>query len=375
MKKVMFVATVVKRHIAAFHLPYLEWFKNNGYEVHVCAQNDYENADDCIIPHCDVFHELPFERNPFRTGNFQAYKAIKRLVDTTHFDIIHCHTPVGGTITRLASRSARKHGTKLIYTAHGFHFYKGARLLNWILFYSIERWLSRYTDLLITINQEDYLRALRFKAKKVSFTNGVGVNLDAINGITIDRNEKRKALNIPHDAFCILSVGELSTNKNHRIIIEAMSRIESKQFHYIVCGAGPLESTLLELSSEMGVSDRIHLLGYRNDVIEIVKASDVFVLPSIREGLSVALMEAMAEGLPVVVSGCRGNVDLVNHGHNGFVVRNNNSHEYAQAIMRIQKSSEVQSKFMKNSKSKIQCYSLNNVMEEMSKLYSEVRGS
>ena len=138
MKKVLFVATVVKLHIMVFHIPYLEWFKKNGYEVHVAARNDYDNKDECIIPFCDRFHDLPFERSPIRKNNLQVYKDLKNIIDTEQYEIIHCHTPMGGAIGRLAARSARKKGTKVIYTAHGFHFFKGAPLVNWLAYYPAE---------------------------------------------------------------------------------------------------------------------------------------------------------------------------------------------------------------------------------------------
>ena len=158
MKKVLFVATVVKTHIMVFHIPYLEWFKKNGYEVHVCAKNDYENKDECIIPYCDKYHDLPFERSPFKANNLKVYKKLKEIINTNNYDIIHCHTPMGGALTRLAAHKARNRGTKVLYTAHGFHFYKGSPLINWLVYYPVERWLARYTDVLITINEEDYNR-------------------------------------------------------------------------------------------------------------------------------------------------------------------------------------------------------------------------
>ncbi|MDF2486669.1 MAG: glycosyltransferase family 1 protein, partial [Herbinix sp.] len=174
MKKVLFVATVVKHHISTFHIPYISWFKLNGYETHVCAKNDYENKEDCVIPYCDKYYDLPFGRSPLSSCNITAYKQLKRLIDTNEYDIIHCHTPVGGVLTRLAAKKARKSGTKVIYSAHGFHFFKGAPLKNWMLYYPVEKHLAKYTDCLITTNKEDYLGIKdKFHAKSIKLVNGV----------------------------------------------------------------------------------------------------------------------------------------------------------------------------------------------------------
>ena len=176
MKKVLFVATVVKTHIMEFHIPYLKMFKEMGWNTAVASRNDYENAEDCQIPFCDDYYNVPFERSPIKLSNLKAYKELKKLINNGDYDIIHCHTPVGAMLARLAARRARKRGTKVIYTAHGFHFYKGAPIINWLLYYPVERFLARYTDVLITINKEDYERAQKFRAKKVCFVHGVGVD-------------------------------------------------------------------------------------------------------------------------------------------------------------------------------------------------------
>lgn len=191
MKKVLFVATVVRLHINMFHKPFIKWFHDQGWQVDVAANNDYKDKSECIIPYCDNFYCLPFERAPLKKGNLDAYKQLKQLIDCEHYDIIHCHTPMGGVITRLAAGSARKHGTKVIYTAHGFHFYKGAPFVNWAVYYPIERILSRRTDLLITMNQEDYMYAKSFHAKRVALINGVGLDLGKFKEVT---NEEKQAV-------------------------------------------------------------------------------------------------------------------------------------------------------------------------------------
>lgn len=371
MKKVLFVATVVKLHIMVFHIPYLEWFKKNGYEVHVAARNDYDNKEECIIPFCDKFHDLPFERSPLRKSNLHVYRDLKNIIDANEYEIIHCHTPMGGAIGRLAARSTRKKGTKVVYTAHGFHFFKGAPLVNWLAYYPVERWLSRYTDVLITINTEDYeIAKSNFNARRVEHIPGIGIDLKKFNTTEMDRDLKRSKLGIPNDAFVILSVGELNKNKNHKIIIRAIAEIDNLDIHYVICGQGKLDGYLRNLNRELGIENQVHLLGFRKDIPEICKISDVFAFPSHREGLSVALMEAMANRLPVVCSNVRGNSDLIEDEKGGFLVAPGDVNGFAKYVNKLISDSELRSKFGKFNYEKIEDYSIENVLKEMEDIYS-----
>jgi len=316
MKKALFVATVVKTHIMTFHIPYLKMLKEMGFETAVAARNDYENPEDCVIPYCDNYYDIPFERSPLKTANLKAYKALKRIIDEGDYDIIHCHTPVGAMLTRLAALRARKRGTKVIYTAHGFHFYKGAPLINWLLYFPVEWFLARFTDALITINKEAYSRAQKLAAKKVYYVPGVGIDTKKFAVSDEVRQENRMVIRnefgIPEDATVLLSVGELIPRKNHRVVIEAISQIDNDNLYYIICGRGPLMESLKELAHSLDISNRVILTGFRNDIADFFSASDVFIFPSLQEGLPVAVMEAMASGLPVVCSNIRGNTDLAN---------------------------------------------------------------
>ena len=369
MKKVLFVATVVKLHIMVFHIPYLEWFKKNGYEVHVAARNDYDNKDECIIPFCDRFHDLPFERSPIRKNNLQVYKDLKNIIDTEQYEIIHFHTPMGGAIGRLAARSARKKGTKVIYTAHGFHFFKGAPLVNWLAYYPAERWLSRYTDVLITINKEDYKLAKKFKANRIEYVPGVGIDTDKFKNIEVNRTEKRESLGVSEDDFMIISVGELNKNKNHQVIIRAIAKLRNEKIKYVLCGQGPLETELRELAKELDVENQVKFLGFRKDVPDLMKVADLFAFPSYREGLSLSLMEAMASGLPVVCSEIRGNTDLIEDGKGGYLVEPSDVEGFAKYIKELIEDSRLKSEFGDFNHKKIENYSIENVMKEVENIY------
>lgn len=353
-----------------FHIPYLEWFKKNGYEVHVAARNDYYNKDECIIPFCDKFHDLPFERSPLRKNNLHVYRDLKNIIDTEQYEVIHCHTPMGGAIGRLAARSSREKGTKVIYTAHGFHFFKGAPLVNWLAYYPAERWLARYTDVLITINKEDYESAKKFKANRIEYVLGVGIDADKFKTIEVNKQEKRKSIGIDEDDFMMISVGELNKNKNHQVIIKAISRIKNKKIKYVICGQGPLETELKELAGELGVEQQVKFLGFRKDVPDLMKVADLFAFPSFREGLSLSLMEAMAAGLPLVVTDCRGNRDLVTDNENGYVVEIDDVDKFADSVEKLYRSKELRQKFGEKSLENIKRYNLENVLEDMADIYT-----
>ena len=376
MKKVLFVATVVKTHIMEFHIPYLKMFKEMGWETAVAARNDYENPADCVIPYCDTYYNIPFERNPLKPGNLKAYKELKHIIDEGEYDIIHCHTPVGAMLTRLAAKQARKQGTKVFYTAHGFHFYKGAPAINWILYYPVEKWLSRYTDVLITINKEDYERAKTFKAGKVCYVPGVGIDLKKFNVGYVNKEQKRKEIGVSADDFVLLSVGELIPRKNHEVVIRALSVLKQldklNHIEYVICGRGAYETDLKKLAEGLDVADHVHFLGYRNDISEICNCADLFVFMSHQEGLPVALMEAMACGLPAVCSNIRGNTDLIEDGVTGLLA-NNTPEEVAESISEMKSDTALRNRVASAALQKIKQFDLSSVEDEMSKIYGGVR--
>ena len=326
-KKVLFVATVVKTHMMQFHIPYLKMFQEMGWETAVASKNDYENPADCQIPYCDTYYDIPFARLPWKLSNIQSYKMLKRIIDEGNYDIIHCHTPVGAMIARLAALAARKKGTKVIYTAHGFHFFKGAPLLNWLLFYPAEWLLAPVTDVLITINKEDHARALKqLHAKRIEYVPGVGIRTEKFRELAIDREEKRQSLGFGDQDFLLLTVAEMTPNKNHITILKALALLKEKEefsnMHYLICGRGEMWASLEESARELGIADHVHFLGYRTDAPELYKASDLFLFVTLREGLSVALMEAMSSGMSIICAEIRGNTDLVDDGISGIFTEN-----------------------------------------------------
>ena len=307
--KILYVTTV--GITMGFFKGFIKGLLDEGHTVDIATnEQDFPVADCYREWGCRVF-PISTSRSPLSMGNVKAVGQIKRLVMTEKYDLVHCHTPIAAFCTRLACRKARKKlGTKVFYTAHGFHFYKGAPKKNWLIFYTAEKLVARYTDVLITMNGEDYaLAQKKLRAKKVAYVPGVGIDLSKFGKAEINVAEKRASLGVPEGATLLLSVGELNENKNHSTVIRTLKDFEN--VHYVIAGKGHLEAELLALAAAEGVCDRLHLLGYRTDVAELYAAADAFVFPSYREGLSVSLMEAMATGLPVVCSAIRGNVDLI----------------------------------------------------------------
>lgn len=367
-KKVLFVATVVKKHINVFHLPYLQWFQEQGYETHVCARDDFY-GEECIIPYCDVHYDIPFERSPVSANNVKAYKELKRIIDENEYDIIHCHTPVAAMLTRLAAIKARKKGTKVIYTAHGFHFFKGAPLINWLIYYPVEWVCSWFTDVLITMNREDYqLAKKRMKAKKIEYMYGVGINRDKFTKIQVDKEEKRKSIDINENDFMIISVGELNKNKNHQVIIQAIAKLRNEKIKYILCGQGPLETELRELSIGLGIENQVKFLGFRRDIPHLMKGAELFVFPSYREGLSLSLMEAMASGLPVICSKIRGNTDLIENGIGGYLVDPGNVLDIVEYIQVLISNEGIRKKMKDSNIENIKRYDILNVITQYKKI-------
>ena len=314
MKKILIVAHY-SRFLVQFELNDVKLLQGMGYEVHYATNFEHEDmyadAVQVIREHGVILHQVDFVRSPYNIlANVKAYKQLKHLMQTEMFAGVHCHTPMAGALARLAANAT--HTAPVLYTAHGFHFYKGCPLKNRLIYQTAETFLARYTDAQITINQEDYAAAQKFPLRgKAYYVPGIGVDVKKISSVQVDRATKRAELGIPEDAFVFVSVGELNENKNHRTVIRALARTDIPNSYYLICGEGKLKQQHFELAQKLGISEKVKLLGFRTDVSEILRACDCFVFPSFREGLSVSLMEAMAAGLPCIASRVRGNVDLL----------------------------------------------------------------
>ena len=369
MKKVLFSATV-DSHILHFHLPYLKMFKEKGYEVHVATNTDE------IIPFCDIKHKVCFERSPFKKNNLKAIKQMEKILLDNNFDIVHTHTPMGSVVTRLAYKKVRnKVNTRMIYTAHGFHFYKGAPLLNWVLFYPVEKYLSKYTDTLITINKEDYCLAKKKfkKCKNVEYVPGVGIDEEKFN-FTMTKKEKlelRKSLGLKESDFVMIYPAEISKRKRHIWLINALEPLlnKNRNIHLLLPGSDSLNGEAHRLVVKLKLTKQIHFLGYRTDIPKLLKISDLAISSAKQEGLPVNIMEAMYVGLPIVASNCRGNRDLIKNNVNGYLIGLNDNIRFANCVEKIY--ARKNNNFSNNSKKIVEKYMLNIVLDKMVKIYEK----
>jgi glycosyltransferase EpsD len=364
MKKVLFSATV-DSHILQFHLPFLKLFKEMGYEVHVATNGNEE------IPYCDVKHVVSFERNPFKINNLKAIYQLKKICNEEMFDIIHTHTPMGSVVTRLAARNSRKkYNTRVIYTAHGFHFFKGASLKNWLLFYPVEKWLARYTDTLITINNEDYELAQNKFSKRcndIQYVPGVGIDEEKFDFKMTEKEkqELRNSLGLKKDDFVIIYPAEISKRKRQEWLISSVDKLlkANNDIHILLPGKDSLKGKCQQLVDDLKLNNQIHFLGYRKDIPKLLKISNLAISTASQEGLPVNVMEALYNGLPVVVTDCRGNRDLVINGKNGYLTELTDSTKFSSSIQKIYV------KKIKFNNNLISNYLLGNVMKLMEKIY------
>lgn len=368
MKKILYVATITE-HFYYFHLPYLKMFHELGWQVDVASHGDV------CLPYCDNRYEIPIKRSPADKDNLQAYRMLKRIIKENNYDIIHCHTPMGGILARLAAASQRKHGTKVLYTAHGFHFYKGAPKLNWLIYFPIEYVMSFLTDCLITINEEDYNCAKKhFRVKDIRKVNGVGYNSDRYFPVTGEEKAGlRKKLGYSDKEKLLVYVAEMNANKNQAMLIKSLKLICEKRddVRLLIVGADNYNGEYIRLAHETGVANKVDFTGHREDINDLLHISDIAVGSSYREGLPVNVMEALACGLPVVLSDNRGHRVLGVNGENGYVVSVNDYDEMAEKILEILSDDNKYNRFSKNAVELIRPFSKESVLTELKQVYEK----
>jgi glycosyltransferase EpsD len=375
MKKILLTATV-QSHICQFHKPLVRMLREYGdCEIHVAARNNLAEKNGLALDFVDRVYDVPFERSPFSPRNLTAYKELKRILAENEYDYIHCNTPVGGIVTRLAARKLRKKGTKVFYTAHGFHFYKGAPKKNWILYYPVERWLARYTDKLITINREDYELAQKKFACDAVRIHGVGVSAERYHPVSPEEAARLKSqYGFGQSERLILCVGELLPNKNQNQIISAMPAILQAvpNARLLLAGNGPQKENLEALAASLGVSERVTFLGYCTVLEDYQRFTDVGVSCSFREGLPVNLIEAMLNRNPMVATVNRGHRELVAEGENGYLVQPGDTARMAEAVISILNDPREAERLGDRGYEMVQPYTVPVVQEELKRIYFDV---
>lgn len=378
------ILTTVPSTIEQFNMININLLKEMNYDVYVASNFNTPGNIDKIrlenfkteLKNNDIkMYNIDFSRNPLNINNINAYMQLKKIFNNKKFDIIHCHTPICGAITRLASKKTRKNGTKVIYTAHGFHFYKKAPVKNWIVYYPIEKVLSKYTDCIITINEEDYNLAIKKfnKCKKVELVRGAGIDIEKFDkNLTIkEKNELKEKIKLNCDDFLLLEVGELNKNKNQIMAIEVMKELVkiNNSIKLLLVGVGTQEQFYQNKIKEYNLQNNVYILGYRRDIPKLMKISNILLSLSYREGLPVNVMEAMASGLPIIATDCRGNKDLIVNGENGYIININNMNELKEKILFLLKNKNICEQFEINSKKKIKKYGNQEIKDRLKKIY------
>lgn len=363
--------------IDQFNMHNIQLLLDNGYDVDVvCNCKTGNNISDARVEQliADLsqkgvkVYDVSIPRKITDIlGILKSIRKIKALAKINNYRLMHCHSPIGSVVARLAFKRSRKCGTKVVYTAHGFHFYKGAPKLNWLLFYPIEKHFSKHTDVLITINKEDYEFAqTHLKANQVVYIPGIGIDTVLFDE-AVDCEEKKREFGLLDTDLIVFSVGELNQNKNHETIIKAIAKADNPNIHYFIAGKGEKADDLSQLAKTLNVN--LHLLGYRTDIPQLYKMADIYVFPSYREGLSVSLMEAMASGLACVVSKIRGNVDLIDEDKGGYLCLPNDENMFFEKINAVLCDIEKNRQFGQYNKDKIQAFDKDIVLKKIAQLY------
>lgn len=375
-KKMLMLATTAAM-IEQFNKNNILILEEMGYEIHVIGNWKVGNpiSDERLEQfklwleehHSKWFHMDSTRKPSDLKNNISAYKKVVNLIKEYKYDFIHCHTPIGSVIARFASHKTK---TPVIYTAHGFHFYEGAPLINWILYYPVEKLLSYWTDILVLINQEDYNRAKKkFHAKYMEHLPGVGIDVERYIRSTESMESLRVSLGYQKNDFLIVSVGELNKNKNHELILRAIAEIKNSSIKYIICGKGELDTYLTELAKELGISQQLYLTGYTSNVKDFLSVADIFAFPSKREGLGLAALEAMASGLPLIASYIHGIKDYLLDGITGCAIKPDSIISAVNAITRMYIDEEFRMACAKNNVDFVRNFDVKKSNSIMKQLY------
>lgn len=343
-----------------------------GYDVYFGINRENPEELECEMP-IHLYDSHTYRSIAAFRDNKIAYKNLKEVIKKSGVEVIHCNTPVGGMIGRICGKLNKV--KYIIYTAHGFHFYKGAPLFNNTVLKWAETFMAHFTDAIITMNSEDYEAAKKFKLKKdgkVYLIEGVGISTEEYFNLDVDREKKRRELFLESDDIICISMGDLTKNKNYDTSIKAFASINNKKIHYLICGVGPQEEYLKRLAKELNVEQNIHFLGFRKDIKELLKASDIFVFSTLREGMPRSMMEAMASGLPCIASRVRGNVDLICELEGGFLLPPNDDKAFAEMIEYLSINPQIREKMSRANIERIKKYDVKVVADKISKIYNEV---
>lgn len=343
-----------------------------GYDITLGINRKYPKKLNCLDVDLEFYNSNTF-RNIFSLkDNYIAYKNLSKVIKTKKINIIHCNTPIGGVVGRLCGY--RFGVDKVIYMVHGFHFYSGGNFLLNHIYKFIETYLAKLTDVIITINEEDYIAAKKMTLKengKVYKVHGVGISLNSDSNISIDLVEEyRHKLGLKKSDFVCIGTGRLDSNKNFEMAINLISKVNNHSIKLIICGVGEREKKLKKMVSNLKLESQVLFLGFREDISNLLCMADCFISTSKREGLSRSVMEGMRAGLPCIVSNIRGNRDLIDNEKGGYLI--NDEYEGAKFLNQLYSNQELRKRMKIYNLNKIKQYSEEQVYKEFMQIYSSL---
>lgn len=357
--------------------PCIDAAYNMGYEIWVGVN---KTKPEELIVEAD-FPVYLYDSHTYRSlfnliDNITAYKNTMAVLNKGQFEAIHCNTPIGGLIGRFCGKRAKV--KKIIYTAHGFHFYKGAPLVNRTVFKWAEMLMAYWTDVIITMNLEDYEVAKRFRLRnhgQVYYVPGVGIDTELYKSVDIDKVALRTSLELNETDIVCISMGDLIPRKNYGIAIEAIARCQNYNLHYLICGKGSELENLQRLAKERSVEKQIHFLGFRSDIKELLQIADIFLFTTLQEGMPRSMMEAMASGLPCIASKIRGNVDLLEDDKGGYLVPVDDLDVIADKISVLVNDGNLRKKMSERNLVRILDFDTEKVKEIIAEIYEKELGN
>ena len=355
----------------AFHIPYINWLKSEGYEVHVAA-----NDGATVIAEADKQYNIPIDRRPFSFQNIKATRLLTQIMKAEKYDLIHCHTAMGSVTARFAARTLRQSGLKVLYTAHGFHFYKGSPKKYWMLYYPMEKFLSRFTDGIVTINREDYQLLIdkKFKSPYKFQINGIGVKSTRFVPVSVqEKSDLRLKLGYNSEQFILIYVAEFIHRKNHQFILDSITDLASEipNLKVLFAGRGQLLEQMKGYAHEQGLAPYVDFLGFRTDIENVIQIADVGISASRQEGLGLNLIEEMFCGLPIVATVDRGHKEIVEDGKNGFFFNQNSKEEFINSILKLHSNTKLRLQMGENALKFANKFTLKSSLEQMAKIYNQ----
>lgn len=367
----LLIVTTVPITIRSFLLPFIRHFKSLGWQVDGMAQG--LTTDSEVVTACDRVWDIQWSRNVLDPRNLlSGVSRVKEIVAQENYDLVHVHTPIAAFVTRYALKDFPN--TKVIYTAHGFHFYKGGSLLKNAIFLGLEKLAGAWTDYLITINQEDEKAAKQYRflpSERIYYTRGIGVDTNYYTSRQVTEAEVLKIcqeLNLSDSDSLLLAIAEFTPRKRHRDLLHALAKLSKPQVHLALAGEGPLKAEIEQLATQLGIAQQVHFLGFRTDIPTLIQAADAVLLVSQQEGLPRSIMEAMCLATPVIGSNIRGTKDLLEDGC-GILVELGDTDAIAQAMAKV--VDDPQSAAMaQKALVKMQHYDIKQIIEQYTEIYN-----